>query len=141
MLARFLDEKMNEHLEVAVPVQGSYLTARLREKGKLDVSIADAAVRNALSVLPVSPMYVSGQGENRLLLGFQDRRKKRPMSEHTSRKVCSNGTNLSTLIQPGVHQAGAARLAPWEADAEKPAGPRPVRSAQRPVKSVVCASR
>lgn len=70
ILVHFLNERLSRHLEVTVPAQGTYLTARLKAAKRPDTAIADDAQRKGVAVLPVSPMYVSGKGEGGLLLGF-----------------------------------------------------------------------
>lgn len=71
MLVELLREQFFDQPEIAieVPMQGVHLLARL-PPGLDDVSIAQAARRAGVTVLPITPMHIAPEVSHGLLLGF-----------------------------------------------------------------------
>ncbi|MBZ9738181.1 MULTISPECIES: PLP-dependent aminotransferase family protein [unclassified Mesorhizobium] len=71
MLVTLLREQFVDQpgIAIEVPMQGVHLFARLSQ-GLDDVSIAQAARRSGVTVLPVSPMHLAPVAGHGLLLGF-----------------------------------------------------------------------
>ena len=70
MLARFLGERLREHLTVLLPDQGINLTVRSKGGWDDDTAVSAAALGKGVVVMPLSRMNVVSTDRSRLLLGF-----------------------------------------------------------------------
>jgi len=69
-LALLLKDRLSEHLIAPVPEQGIHYTVRSTGTWTDDRTLAEAALKGGVVVIPVSPMHVSASSEPCLLLGF-----------------------------------------------------------------------